>query len=123
MSAESEQKPKQDKPDKPSDGQADQPSAKPMPKWSRRFFGLDSSTHLAASRDRDQAKQQEEQRQERAQGWKLASSGLELGFGIVMFAGLGYLVDGWLGTEPWLLVTGALLGMAGGLYLLIKAVQ
>ena len=30
--------------------------------------------------------------------------------------GVGYWLDGWLGTRPWLLLLGSLLGIAVGLY-------
>lgn len=43
--------------------------------------------------------------------------GMELVAGILLYAGLGWLADEWLGTGPWLLVLGALLGNATGLYL------
>lgn len=35
---------------------------------------------------------------------------------------LGYWADGKLGTKPWLLVTGSLLGFAAGMYALVKVV-
>ena len=41
---------------------------------------------------------------------------------VVLFTFLGYKADGWLGTEPWLLVVGALLGMAVSFYTLFKRV-
>ena len=34
---------------------------------------------------------------------------------------LGWLMDRWLGTQPWLLVTGLVLGAAAGLYEFIRA--
>ncbi len=34
---------------------------------------------------------------------------------------VGWLLDRWLGTGPWLLVTGLVLGAAGGFYELIRA--
>jgi ATP synthase protein I len=34
---------------------------------------------------------------------------------------LGWLLDRWLGTRPWLLVTGLVLGAAVGLYEFIRA--
>ena len=34
---------------------------------------------------------------------------------------LGWLLDRWLGTWPWLLVTGVILGAAAGFYELIRA--
>jgi F0F1-type ATP synthase assembly protein I len=35
-----------------------------------------------------------------------------------MFA--GYMVDGWLGAEPWFLLVGALVGIAVGFYNLFR---
>jgi ATP synthase protein I len=34
---------------------------------------------------------------------------------------LGWLLDRWLGTRPWLLVTGIVLGSAAGFYELIRS--
>jgi len=34
---------------------------------------------------------------------------------------IGWLLDRWLGTAPWLLVTGLVLGAAAGLYEFVKA--
>ena len=36
---------------------------------------------------------------------------------------IGWLLDHWLGTLPWLLITGAALGFASGLYMLIRAAR
>ncbi len=43
--------------------------------------------------------------------------GAELFTATLTWAGLGWLLDRWLGTEPWFLAIGALLGSAAGLYL------
>jgi F0F1-type ATP synthase assembly protein I len=40
--------------------------------------------------------------------------------GIILLGGLGYVADGWLGTAPWLLITGLALGIVVGFYELIK---
>jgi F0F1-type ATP synthase assembly protein I len=40
--------------------------------------------------------------------------------GIILLGGLGYFADGWLGTEPWLLVGGLALGIIVGFYELVK---
>ena len=34
---------------------------------------------------------------------------------------LGWLLDRWLGTQPWLLLTGIVIGSAAGLYELIRS--
>ncbi|GIV60823.1 AtpZ/AtpI family protein [Rhodocaloribacter litoris] len=38
--------------------------------------------------------------------------GLQLAFTMVFFTGAGYLLDRTLGTSPWLLIAGALVGIA-----------
>ena len=88
------------------------PSAPPprKPGWGEKFFGL-AAPRRASSAD-------DEQRQK----WAVAGAGLELAAGIGLFAGLGYLLDRWLGSLPWATVVGALLGMAAGMYQLIKTV-
>lgn len=42
---------------------------------------------------------------------------VELISAVLLWAGLGWLVDRWLGTPPWFLVIGGLLGNFAGLYL------
>jgi ATP synthase protein I len=42
---------------------------------------------------------------------------VELLGGIAVWGGIGWLLDGWLGTEPWLLGVGVLGGFCAGLYL------
>lgn len=42
--------------------------------------------------------------------------GFEIAVPVVLFIYLGYRLDGWLGSEPWLLVLGALLGATLGAY-------
>jgi F0F1-type ATP synthase assembly protein I len=44
--------------------------------------------------------------------------GTELMAAILIWTAIGWWADGWLGTTPWLLVAGALLGNAAGLYLI-----
>jgi ATP synthase protein I len=39
---------------------------------------------------------------------------------VVSFCALGWLMDRWLGTKPWLLVTGIVLGAAAGFYQFIR---
>jgi ATP synthase protein I len=61
-----------------------------------------------------------------ARGWGRAMS---LGFrvvtelvaGIVVGGGLGYLLDKWLGTKPFLLILLLILGAAGGFWNIIRA--
>lgn len=53
-------------------------------------------------------------------------SGIAYGAAISLFAAVvgglivGWLLDRWLGTGPWLLVVGFILGMAGGFYEFIR---
>ncbi|HEY5594757.1 MAG TPA: AtpZ/AtpI family protein [Nitrospiria bacterium] len=49
------------------------------------------------------------------QGLSMAARiGVELVVTTVVGAFLGYLVDGWLGTRPWIMVVGVLLGAVAG---------
>jgi ATP synthase protein I len=49
------------------------------------------------------------------QGLSMAARiGVELVVTTVVGAFLGYLLDSWLGTRPWLMVVGVLLGAAAG---------
>jgi ATP synthase protein I len=56
-----------------------------------------------------------------------AAGGLSLAFefagAVFLFWGLGWLVDRWLGTEPWGQLVGALLGWGGGFLHVYYAVQ
>lgn len=44
--------------------------------------------------------------------------GVELLAAILVWGGAGWLADRWLGTTPWLLGVGSLVGYAAGLYLI-----
>jgi ATP synthase protein I len=44
--------------------------------------------------------------------------GVELVAAVLTWSGIGWLVDRWLGTEPWFLAVGALVGNAAGIYLI-----
>jgi F0F1-type ATP synthase assembly protein I len=44
--------------------------------------------------------------------------GVELLAAILTWAGIGWLLDSWLGTGPWLLAVGAFVGNAAGIYLI-----
>jgi F0F1-type ATP synthase assembly protein I len=41
----------------------------------------------------------------------------EITAGPVVWGGIGWVADAWLGTDPWLLVIGVMTGFAAGLYL------
>ncbi len=47
-------------------------------------------------------------------------SGLQMVMAMGLFGGIGYLLDGRLHTQPWLLVVGLLLGAAGGMISIIR---
>lgn len=56
---------------------------------------------------------------------QLSTVGLSFVFALVMGFGGGYLIDGWLGTKPWLAFLGFFLGMAAGIlnvYRIMKSV-
>ena len=50
-----------------------------------------------------------------------ASAAYTLTGGILVLGGLGYAADRWLGTEPWLFLTGLFVGIVAGFYALITA--
>jgi ATP synthase protein I len=47
-------------------------------------------------------------------------AGLILFSSVISFCGAGWLLDRWLGTKPWLLVTGIVLGAVAGFYQFIR---
>jgi F0F1-type ATP synthase assembly protein I len=48
------------------------------------------------------------------------AAGLTLFASVAAFTGLGYLLDTWLGTQPWCLVGGIVFGSAVGLYQFVR---
>lgn len=48
------------------------------------------------------------------------AAGLTIFFSVAAFLGLGWMLDRWLGTAPWMLVGGILLGSAVGFYEFIR---
>jgi ATP synthase protein I len=44
------------------------------------------------------------------------AAGLGIFFAVLSFMGFGWLLDRWLGTSPWLLVAGIVLGSVVGFY-------
>jgi ATP synthase protein I len=48
------------------------------------------------------------------------AAGLVLFTSVIALCGVGWLLDRWLGTKPWLLVTGVVLGAALGFYQFIR---
>lgn len=51
-----------------------------------------------------------------------AAAGYTLIGAIILLGGIGYALDQWLGTSPWLVLTGLLLGVVVGFYELAKVV-
>jgi ATP synthase protein I len=53
-------------------------------------------------------------------------TGIAYGAGIVLFAsvvslcGVGWVLDRWFGTKPWLLVSGIILGAIAGFYQFVR---
>jgi len=39
---------------------------------------------------------------------------------VAAFLGIGYLIDRWLGTQPWFLVGGIVIGAAAGFYQFVR---
>jgi ATP synthase protein I len=48
------------------------------------------------------------------------AAGLTLFAMVAAFTGVGYLLDRWLGTDPWGLVGGIVLGSAAGLFQFVR---
>ena len=51
------------------------------------------------------------------------SLGLTVAVALVGLAGLGYLVDRWLGTSPWFTLAGVVLGIAAAVLITITRVR
>ena len=48
------------------------------------------------------------------------AAGLTLFASVAAFTGIGYLFDRWLGSQPWCLVAGIVLGSAAGLFEFVR---
>lgn len=53
--------------------------------------------------------------------WSLAGAGLELGGVVIILALLGWWLDTYFGTSPWLILTCVFIAFVGGTYNLYKA--
>lgn len=60
-----------------------------------------------------------DQDENRKSGFAYAAA-ITLFAAVASFCGIGYLADRWLGTQPWLLVAGIVLGSAVGLYEFVR---
>ncbi len=63
--------------------------------------------------------EREEQETNRKSGLAYAAA-LTLFAAVASMCGIGWLLDRWLGTAPWLLVTGLVLGAIAGFYEFIR---
>ena len=57
--------------------------------------------------------------QNRKTGFAYAA-GITLFASVATFTALGWVLDKWLGTDPWLLIGGIVLGSAAGLYEFVR---
>jgi ATP synthase protein I len=48
------------------------------------------------------------------------AAGITLFASVAAFCAVGWFLDKWLGTRPWLLITGIVLGSAAGLYEFVR---
>ena len=48
------------------------------------------------------------------------AAGITLFASVAVFCGLGWLLDKWLGTQPWLLIAGIVVGSAAGLFEFVR---
>ena len=48
------------------------------------------------------------------------AAGITLFASVAAFCGIGYLLDRWLHTEPWLLIAGIVIGSAVGLFEFVR---
>ncbi len=77
--------------------------------------------HGRAARDTDaEAGPGRSQASGLALAWRIIS---ELVAGVAVGAGIGWLLDRWLETRPWLMVTFLFLGMAAGCYNVFRVAQ
>lgn len=56
-----------------------------------------------------------------ARSGRVAGASYTLIGGIILLGGLGYVLDGWWGTKPWLLLGGLLIGIVVGFYEIVMA--
>jgi ATP synthase protein I len=54
---------------------------------------------------------------------QLSTVGLSFVFALVIGFGAGYFVDGWLGTSPWFMFLGFILGFAAGVLNVYRVLQ
>ena len=62
---------------------------------------------------------QSDQEENRKTGFAYAA-GITLFASVAAFCGAGWFLDKWLGTQPWLLIIGIVLGSAVGLFQFVR---
>jgi ATP synthase protein I len=55
--------------------------------------------------------------------YRLAGVGVEFIVAVLMLGGAGWLLDRLLGTMPWLMIVGGLVGFGVGLWLMLRAAR
>ncbi len=55
--------------------------------------------------------------------WRMFGTGMELAGAILILALIGYLLDEKFGWTPWGVLTGAMMGLAGSMYNIYKALD
>ncbi len=69
------------------------------------------------------ASEAEKRRAAMAQLGKAWGIALEFIVSILVFTAIGWVLDWWLGTEPWFILAGMGFGFIGGVYRLLRAAQ
>ena len=64
--------------------------------------------------------EQKEQADENRKSGIAYAAAISLFASVLAFLGIGWLLDRWLGTSPWIMVAGIVLGSASGLYQFVR---
>ena len=93
-------------------------------KWSDRQPDEDAGGYAAPSESSSTASPKRSLRDSYGDGMRAAGPylglGAQIGGSMILFVGLGVLVDRWLGTTPWGVIVGAALGMVGIVALVLR---
>jgi ATP synthase protein I len=57
---------------------------------------------------------EEDKKKQYRQVWRYSSIGLEMGFSVAIGAAIGYFLDRYFNTAPWLMITFLILGIVAG---------
>jgi ATP synthase protein I len=82
-------------------------------------FAVRPSEKLPDTRKLVAVADKEDQDQTRKSGFAYAA-GITLFAAVASFCAFGWFLDKWLGTDPWLLIVGIVLGSAAGLYEFVR---